>query len=154
MKIVLLYAGKTTEKYLQEGIEIYMERLKHYVNVEVIIFQPSNLPQPDRALGEEQKTIEQKLLPGDFLVVLDENGKEVTSRQLADSIRKWMVQGKSRIVFITGGAYGLARSLKSKANLILSFSKLTFTHQMIRLLLVEQIYRSMTILKNEKYHHD
>jgi 23S rRNA (pseudouridine1915-N3)-methyltransferase len=154
MKVVLIFAGKTSEKYLHEGIEMYLKRLKNYIQVVTVIYPPSKLTQSGKAILEEQKAIEQKLLPGDFIVILDENGEEISSRQFADLFQKWMVRGISRVVFIVGGAFGIADSLKSKGNLVLSLSRLTYTHQMIRLQLVEQIYRAQTIIKNEKYHHD
>lgn len=105
-------------------------------------------------MEEEYKSLSSKLLPGDLTVVLDENGKETTSRQFAGLFTKWMNQGIGRIVFITGGAFGTAEELRKKAGLILSVSRFTLTHQMVRLILVEQIYRALTITRNEAYHHD
>ena len=105
-------------------------------------------------MAEEEKNILSKLRPADFIVVLDENGVEAGSRQLAGKMQKWMELGKSRIVFVVGGAYGISPSLKKRSDYLLSLSKLTFTHQMVRLILAEQLYRAMTIIKNEKYHHD
>ena len=95
-----------------------------------------------------------KIQPRDFIVLLDERGKELTSRQLAAFIEKQMVAGTNRLLMITGGAYGVSDEVKQKVHYTLSASKFTFTHQMIRLLLTEQVYRAMTILKNESYHHD
>ena len=112
---------------------------------------PANCREPTSEPFSSRTTM--KLLPGDFIVVLDESGSEVGSRQLAGMFQKWMVNGIGRVVFIIGGPFGISPALKQKANLILSVSKFTFTHQMVRLILVEQIYRAMTIIKNESYHH-
>lgn len=131
-----------------------MTRLSRYATVTVDVVKASTIRDIRKAMEEEEKNILARLLPGDYLVILDEKGSEMTSRQLAGKVQKWMAEGKNRIVFIIGGAFGIAPSLKVKADYKLSLSLLTFTHQMIRLLLVEQLYRAMTILRNEKYHHD
>ncbi len=154
MKLHLVFVGKTTEKYLLEGMDDFMTRLSRYATVTVDVVKASTIRDIRKAMEEEEKNILARLLPGDYLVILDEKGSEMTSRQLAGKVQKWMAEGKNRIVFIIGGAFGIAPSLKVKADYKLSLSLLTFTHQMIRLLLVEQLYRAMTILRNEKYHHD
>ena len=154
MKILLLLVGKTSEIYLKEGIEVYLKRLTNYLSLSQVVLALSFAKDKRIAIEEESKTIQSKLLPGDFIIVLDENGSEVSSRQFAVMFQKWMVQGIGRVVFIIGGPFGISTDLKRKANLILSLSKFTFTHQMVRLVLVEQIYRAMTIIKNESYHHD
>ena len=153
MKILLLLVGKTSEVYLKEGIEVYLKRLTNYISLSQGVLALSPAKDKRIAIEEESKSIQSKLLPGDFIVVLDENGSEVGSRQLAGMFQKWMVNGIGRVVFIIGGPFGISPALKQKANLILSVSKFTFTHQMVRLILVEQIYRAMTIIKNESYHH-
>lgn len=154
MKFLIVNVGKTTEEYLKEGIGIYMKRLLNYVAASEIIIPPSKSKENKKAMDDEAVQIMLKILPGDFIVVLDEKGVEKTSRQLASLFDKWMVQGINRVVFITGGAFGVSPKLKEKASLIFSLSKLTFTHQMVRLLLMEQLYRAMTITRNEGYHHD
>lgn len=153
MKILLLLVGKTSEAYLKEGIEVYLKRLTNYISLSQGVLALSSAKDKRIAIEEESKSIQSKLLPGDFIVVLDESGSEVGSRQLAGMFQKWMVNGIGRVVFIIGGPFGISPALKQKANLILSVSKFTFTHQMVRLILVEQIYRAMTIIKNESYHH-
>ena len=153
MKILLLLVGKTSEAYLKEGIEVYLKRLTNYISLSQGVLALSPAKDKRIAIEDESKSIQSKLLPGDFIVVLDENGSEVGSRQLAGMFQKWMVNGIGRVVFIIGGPFGISPTLKQKANLILSVSKFTFTHQMVRLILVEQIYRAMTIIKNESYHH-
>ena len=154
MKILLLLVGKTSEAYLKEGIDVYLKRLSNYVSISVNVLSVSSAKDKSKSIEEESKSIQSKLLPGDFLVVLYEAGKEIGSRQLAELFQKWMVQGIGRVVFVIGGPFGIASGIKQRANLILSVSKFTFTHQMVRLILVEQIYRAMTIIKNESYHHD
>ena len=155
MKIELFYTGKTTESFLKEGIEEYLKRLKHYVPVTEVIIEPSRFSKPDfkKAAEEESERMLKKIKPADFVVLLDERGKSLGSEELSAVLEKHQLAGLGKMIFITGGAYGLGQAIKQRANLLLSFSKFTFTHQMIRLLLVEQIYRAMTILKNEKYHH-
>jgi len=154
MKILILMVGKTSESYLKEGTDIFLKRLVNYISVSTEIIALSSIKDKRKAIEEESKSVKLKLLPTDFLVILDENGKNVTSRQLSDLFSNWMVRGISRVVFVIGGPYGLSEELKEKANYLLSVSKFTFTHQMVRLILFEQIYRAMTIIKNESYHHD
>jgi 23S rRNA (pseudouridine1915-N3)-methyltransferase len=154
MKLLLLFVGKTTEPYLREGIDIYKKRLPNYISVSTIEVPVSTSKEKNKSLTEESKNIQSKLLPGDFLVILDENGTQLGSRQLATLLQKWMIQSIQRVVFIVGGPYGISEALKKQAKYSLSLSKFTFTHQMVRLILVEQLYRAMTIIKNEGYHHD
>ena len=154
MKVVLFFVGKTSEEYLKEGIDVYLKRIPHYMPVEVKVVTASSHRDRKRAMEEESLTIREKLLPGDHIVVLDENGKEITSRQLAVHFEKWMNMGISRVVFITGGAFGTDEELRKMAHMVLSVSKFTLTHQMVRLILTEQIYRALTIIRNEGYHHD
>ena len=154
MKLLILMVGKTSEPYIKAGTDVFLKRLTNYIPVTVGIINISSFKDKKKAVEEESKNIQSKLLKGDFLVVLDENGNEIGSRQLSDLIMKWMVQGIGRVVLVIGGPFGLSPELKVKANFLLSVSKFTFTHQMVRLILVEQLYRAMTILKNEGYHHD
>jgi 23S rRNA (pseudouridine1915-N3)-methyltransferase len=152
MKIELLFVGKTSERFLTEGIEIYSEKLKHYLQVEIIIIPPSKAKA--RSKGEESEAILRRINPGDYVVLLDESGDQLSSVDLSKQIQKWMNQSFKKIVIITGGAYGVDQSLLKRADFLWSFSQLTFTHQMIRLVLLEQLYRAMTIIKGESYHHD
>ena len=154
MKILVLLVGKTTENYLKEGVDLYLKRISNYVSLSVVVLSLSSEKDRKKSIDEEGRNIESKLLPGDFIVVLDEAGTEIVSRRLAELFQKWMVQGIGRVVFVIGGPFGVSSGLKQRANLVLSVSKFTFTHQMVRLILVEQIYRAMTIIKNERYHHD
>ena len=149
MKIEFIFIGKTTEPYLNEGITTYLKRLVNYLTIPA-----SSSRLREKIIEEESRAILSKIQPRDFIVLLDERGKELTSRQLAAFIEKQMVAGTNRLLMITGGAYGVSDEVKQKVHYTLSASKFTFTHQMIRLLLTEQVYRAMTILKNESYHHD
>ncbi len=154
MKIEFIFIGKTTEKYLIEGIQVYFKRLQNYVQSDILILAASAYKTREKIIEEESKLILSKIAARDYIVLLDERGKQFTSRNFATFMEKQMLAGTNRLLFITGGAYGVSDELKSKAHFVLSASDLTFTHQMIRLLLIEQVYRGMTILKNESYHHD
>lgn len=154
VKIEFIFIGKTTESYLNEGIYTYLKRLVNYLPAEILTLQSSTSKIREKIIEEESKLIISKIQPRDYLVLLDEKGKEFTSRELAAFIEKQMLAGTNRILLITGGAYGVSDELKKKVHFTLSASKFTFTHQMIRLLLTEQVYRAMTILRNESYHHD
>ncbi len=157
VKVLFLVIGKTDESYLDEGITKYMERLVHYIPFEMKV-----LPDVRRNKGispDQQKKMEGTLLmqqfqPGDEVVLLDEKGKHFSSRDFASVIDKKMVAGIKRIVVVVGGPYGFSSDIYERANSKLSLSAMTFSHQMVRLLFVEQLYRAMTILKGEPYHHD
>ena len=157
MKIILLAIGKTGEKYINEGIGQYIKRLSHYVPFEFKI-----LPDVKTTKGisrDRQKNIEGVMFqsviqPGDVVVLLDERGREYTSREFANYLDRKMVTVAKNIVFIIGGPYGFSQEMYDRANEKLSLSKMTFSHEMIRLFFVEQIYRAMTILRGEPYHHD
>jgi 23S rRNA (pseudouridine1915-N3)-methyltransferase len=154
LKLLIIFVGKTTEEYLVAGIDGYCRRLKNYLNVAVETVKAATAKDRSRALQEEEKNILSRILPGDYLVLLDERGAALSSRELSGEFARWMNQGRGRVVFITGGAFGVSEELRKKSNFQFSLSRLTFTHQMVRLILVEQVYRAMTILKNEGYHHD
>ena len=157
MKITLLAIGKTNTKYLQEGIEQYIKRLSHYIPFEFKI-----LPDVKTTKGltqEKQKEMEGQMFLnciqlGDVVVLLDEKGKEMTSREFSVYLDKKMVTVAKNLIFVIGGPYGFSQEMYNRANEKLSLSKMTFSHEMIRLFFVEQIYRAMTILKGEPYHHD
>ena len=156
MKILLLAIGKTDEDYLANGIRKYVDRIVHYAP-----FEMKELPDPRnrKTLSEEQqKSAESTLIlnqlqPSDHVVLLDENGKQFTSVNFAESLEKPMVSGVKRLVFVIGGPYGFAPEVYARANAKLSLSPMTFSHQMVRLIFVEQLYRAFTILKGEPYHH-
>jgi 23S rRNA (pseudouridine1915-N3)-methyltransferase len=157
MKITLLAIGKTNTKYLQEGVEQYIKRLSHYIPFEFKI-----LPDVKTTKGltqEKQKEMEGQMFlnciqSGDVVVLLDEKGKEMTSREFSVYLDKKMVTVAKNLIFVIGGPYGFSQEMYNRANEKLSLSKMTFSHEMIRLFFIEQIYRAMTILKGEPYHHD
>ncbi len=156
MKIELWQVGKTSFAYLQDGIDIYQKRLKHYIS-----FQSEIIPDIKNAKNlskiqiknKEGDAILKKLKPNDTLVLLDENGKTFDSIQFSQYLEKSMQQSHKRIIFVVGGAYGFSEEMYQRANQKISLSKMTFSHQMVRLFFVEQLYRAMTILKGEPYHH-
>lgn len=156
MKVKFLVVGKTAFDYLKVGEEIYQDRLKHYCSFERIEVQdvknPKNLSK-DEIKRKEASSILAKLSPNDFLVLLDENGKELSSVELANWIEKRNLLPQN-IVFLIGGAYGFDSSLYERMNLKLALSKMTFSHQMVRIIFLEQLYRAFTITKGEPYHHE
>lgn len=157
MKIKLLAIGKTDDKNLQTLIETYQNRLKHYINfqLEVIpdIKNVKNLSQQQQK-EKEGELILKKLAPTDQLVLLDEKGKEFRSIEFSSFLQKKMNSGIKQLVFVIGGPYGFSETVYKKAQGKISLSKMTFSHQMIRLIFVEQLYRAFTILKREPYHHE
>jgi 23S rRNA (pseudouridine1915-N3)-methyltransferase len=156
MKITLLVIGKTEDQYLKDGIAKYLKRLSHYISFALV-----ELPElkGTKHLSEaQQKTAEAELVlrnirSSDHLVLLDERGKEFTSMEFSAFIEKKMVGNVQHLVFIVGGPYGFDKKVHDRADGLLSLSKLTFSHQMVRLFFVEQVYRAFTIMKNEPYHH-
>lgn len=150
MKFQIIFVGKTEDEFISVGIERYLSKLNHYVKSEIISVNRGGLKS---AIALEEKKILNKLNSSDYVVLLDEKGKLLSSVQLSSHIQKWMNQSFKRIVFITGGAFGVSEDIKKRANFIWSVSPLTFTHQMIRVILTEQLYRAMTILNGESYHH-
>ncbi len=157
MKILLLVVGKTVESYFAQGIAEYSKRLTHYVPFELSVIP--ELRNTKSLSTEQQKEREADLLlkafqPGDYIVLLDEHGKEFTSMQFASYLEKKMANVNKRLVFVVGGPYGFSPRIYDVAQEKISLSKMTYSHQMIRLIFVEQLYRAMTILNNEPYHHE
>jgi 23S rRNA (pseudouridine1915-N3)-methyltransferase len=156
MKICFLVIGKTDEAYLQKGLEIFLKRIPHYILFEMKIIQDVKNA---RNLSEEQQKekegelILQQILPSDEIFLLDEQGMEVSSVDFARFLEKKMLSGTKRLVFVIGGPYGFSANVYSKATGKISLSKMTFSHQMVRLIFAEQLYRAFTILKGEPYHH-
>ena len=157
MKITLLVIGKTDAAYLREGMNEYVKRLKHYINFEIeVIPDIKKLKARSVELQKEQEgeLILSKILPGKELHLFDENGKMFSSREFAGFLEKKMLSGLKELVLVIGGPYGFSSKVYENAASKISLSPLTFSHQMVRLLCVEQIYRAFTILKGEPYHHD
>jgi 23S rRNA (pseudouridine1915-N3)-methyltransferase len=157
MNITLLVIGKTDAAYLKEGLNEYLKRLKHYVNfnIEVIpdIKKAKNLGVENQKKKEGELILNKKGV-GKEIHLFDENGKTFSSRELAAFIERKMVSGLKELVFVIGGPYGFSDEVYKNASSKISLSRLTFSHQMVRLLCAEQIYRAFTILKGEPYHHD
>jgi 23S rRNA (pseudouridine1915-N3)-methyltransferase len=156
MKITFITVGKTEDAYLKDGIEKYIKRLKHYTKLEMV-----DIPElkNTKALTEEQQKskeaelILKKITVQDHVILLDENGMEFTSVQFANYINKRSVSSSANLVFVVGGPYGFDQSVYQRANDKISLSRMTFSHQMVRLFFVEQLYRAYSIIKGEPYHH-
>jgi 23S rRNA (pseudouridine1915-N3)-methyltransferase len=155
MKIELWAVGKTSEPYLEAGMAIFEKRLKNYLPVQWQFLPDAKIKTPDARIvkKEEGEKILAKLQPDDYLVLLDENGRSLSSVELANWLEKRLNQSPRRLVFLIGGAYGFSDAVYARAQEQLALSKLTFSHQMVRLFLLEQLYRAFTILKNEPYHN-
>lgn len=156
MKITLLAIGKTDQKNLQNLIEDYEKRLSHYVNFnfEIIpdIKNAKNLSEAQQKIAEGEEILKYIEL-SDTLVLLDENEKHYTSVAFSNFLQKKMNSGLKNLVFVIGGPYGFSDALYEKAQNKMALSSMTFSHQMVRLFFVEQLYRGFTILRNEPYHH-
>lgn len=156
MKITLLVVGKTTDTHIELLIQEYQKRLTHYIPFVLQIIP--ELKNTKSITPEQQKQAEGELIlraitPNTDLVLLDEHGKEFRSVEFADYVQKRMSSGRD-VVFVVGGPYGFSEGVYQRANGKISLSKMTFSHQMVRLFFVEQLYRAMTILRGEPYHHE
>lgn len=157
MKILLLVVGKIDEDYIFDGVDKYRNRLKHYIGFEyeeIPDLKNRKALSKDQQKKKEADLIFSTLKMGDKVVLLDEKGKSFGSVEFSKYLQKKMNSGIKRLVFIVGGPYGFNTSIYDKCQDKLSMSKMTFSHQMVRLFLCEQLYRAMTILKNEPYHHE
>lgn len=157
MKILCWFIGKTADKYLQTGTDIYAKRLRHYLPLDVEVLP--DIKQAGKLSAEQLRQREGELVlsrlrPDDGLVLLDERGEQFSSVELAQWFDRQLQQPYRRLVFLVGGAYGFDTAIYQRANASWSLSKLTFSHQMVRLFLLEQLYRAMTILRNEPYHNE
>lgn len=157
MKVKLIYVGKTSKKFLEDGEKEYTKRLKRYVPFETV--ELSDIKNAKKRSEDEIKNLEAEAIlknikPNDVVILLDENGKEMTSLKFSKYIQKQFSSGSQGLVFIIGGPYGFSDSVYQRANDKLALSKLTFSHQMIRMFFIEQLYRALTILKGEPYHHE
>jgi 23S rRNA (pseudouridine1915-N3)-methyltransferase len=157
MKIVLIVVGKTFQQFILEGFADYYARLKHYLPFEMeIITEPKTMK---NVSIEQQKEREGVLIiksfqAGDYIILLDEHGKTFTSAGFASFIDKRMQTGIKRLVFVIGGAFGFSQQVYCAADDKIALSSMTFSHQLVRLVFVEQLYRAMTIISRERYHHD
>ncbi len=146
MKIVIIAVGKTSTGYVACGVEEFL--------IVIPDVKSSKALSEDAQKQQEGRSIIAALQPGDIVTLLDERGKELTSREFSSMIERRMVQGIKRLVFVIGGPYGFSNEVYERADSKLSLSRMTFTHEMVRLFFMEQIYRAMTIMRGEPYHHD
>jgi 23S rRNA (pseudouridine1915-N3)-methyltransferase len=153
MKIKLLVIGKTTPEYLKDGIAEYEKRLVHYTGFSIEMLPDVKKAPIDKLKELEAEAFLKKITNRDFVVLLDENGKLFSSEKFAGQFEKWMNGQITQVVFIIGGAFGFGKALYDRANLQIALSEMTFSHQMVRLIFVEQLYRAFTIIKGEPYHH-
>lgn len=157
MKITFIVIGKTNQSALIQLIDDYQRRLKHYTNFESLTIlelkNSKNISEKEQKDKEGELIIKQ-LEQGDEVILLDEKGKEYTSVAFSEFIAKKMMSSNKRMVFVVGGPYGFSENVYARANGLISLSAMTFSHQMIRLIFVEQLYRAFTILKGEPYHHE
>jgi 23S rRNA (pseudouridine1915-N3)-methyltransferase len=157
MKIALLQTGKTSERYLTEGTKIFEERIQKYSAFEIItipdIKRTHKLPEGEQKIKEGEQIL-RFFRNDDYIVILDGKGKEFTTAEFSAWLEKKFMLQKKRIVFVVGGAWGLSDEVLKKADMRLSLSRLTFSHQMVRLLFLEQLYRAFTVIKGEPYHHE
>lgn len=157
MEILLLNVGKTSFQWIDEGISVYEKRLKKYIK-----FSLKSIPDiksgknitPDLQKEMEGKVLMNVILPTDYVILLDERGEQLTSLKFASQLEKLLSLSHKRIVFIIGGPYGFSKLLYDRKDKMISLSSMTFTHEMIKLFFVEQVYRAFTILNGEPYHHE
>ncbi|MFM8431291.1 MAG: 23S rRNA (pseudouridine(1915)-N(3))-methyltransferase RlmH [Bacteroidota bacterium] len=154
MNIAIIVVGKTAPEWVATGFKDYLKRLAHYSTIDLRIVPPAgNLP-ATQAMEKEGVSILSKIGSRDRMILLDEHGEGMSSVQFAGFIEKAQLNSVSSLVFVTGGAYGVSKAVRERADKTVSFARFTFTHQMIRLLLAEQLYRAFTIIKGQKYHND
>lgn len=156
MVVELIVVGRTTSAYLVTGIEEYLKRLKHYVRFSITVIPELRNAKNMREIQikeAEGELILGNIVQSDKVVLLDDKGRQPTSEQMSDWLQGIMNRGTRRLIFVVGGAYGFSDAVYNRADEKLSLSSLTFSHQMVRLIFVEQLYRSFTILNNEPYHH-
>ncbi|MDL2228056.1 23S rRNA (pseudouridine(1915)-N(3))-methyltransferase RlmH [Bacteroidales bacterium OttesenSCG-928-K03] len=156
MKITLLLCGKTSEKWISEGMNIYSKRIKNYISFEEKIIpdlKNSSKLSVNEIKSKEGEQILNEIDTSDFLILLDENGNEFSSISFANELQKQMNSGRKRVVFLIGGPYGFSQEVYKRANMKISLSQMTFSHQIVRVIFLEQLYRAFSILNNEPYHH-
>lgn len=157
MEIELLTIGKTTIRFVEDGIAEYSKRLKHYIPYSIKslpdVKNASKMDQAKQKEAEGEKILD-AISNSDFVVLLDERGKQYSSIEFSAFLEKQMISGRRKVVFVVGGPYGFSQPVYDRANSLLSLSKMTFNHEMVRLFFTEQIYRAMTILRGEPYHHE
>jgi 23S rRNA (pseudouridine1915-N3)-methyltransferase len=157
MKVALVLVGKTVNKHFVELIDEYAGRVKHYIGFDIIAIpelKNTKSLSADQQKQQEGELILKQMQAGDHVVLLDEHGKEFRSVEFSSYMEQKMQTVNKRLVFVIGGPYGFSPDVYAKANEKISLSKMTFSHQMVRLIFVEQLYRAMTIIRGEPYHHE
>lgn len=157
MEISLVAIGRTVNEYIKLGLEDYLKRLRRYVTYSIIYLPDLKVSKsiPIEVQKEKEgELILKEISSADFCILLDESGKEYSSKEFADLLQKTLANGRKRVLFVTGGPYGFSKSVYDRADKMVSLSRMTFTHEMARLIFTEQVYRAMTILRGEPYHHD
>ena len=144
--------GKIKENYISKGIDEYLKRLNGYQKIEIVELKEGNNIDITKTIKTEGEDILSKINSDDFVITLEIEGKMISSVELAEKIQNLLTYGKTKIDFIIGGSWGLSDEVKKRSNYALSFSKFTFPHQLMRLVLIEQIYRAFTIINNKEYH--
>lgn len=152
MNISLICTGKTSEKYVSEGMRIYIARLSHYCKFNLVEVE-SGKGDESQIRKKESESILKRVGEKDVLALLDEKGKEFSSVEFAKTVSHYQNISTKNLVFVIGGAYGFSDEVYKRANLKMALSKMTFPHQLVRIIFLEQLYRAFTILKGEKYHH-
>jgi 23S rRNA (pseudouridine1915-N3)-methyltransferase len=156
MKITFLLSGKTKKGFVDEGMKMYAERIKHYVPFRIVELPELKLPgKADESIIREKEAdkILMSLSPSDTVILLDERGKMLSSVEMADFIEKKSAGSVKDLFFVAGGAFGFSKRIYDRSNGMISLSKMTFSHQIIRIIFLEQLYRAFTIIRNEPYHH-
>jgi 23S rRNA (pseudouridine1915-N3)-methyltransferase len=157
MKIALLQTGKTTDKHISELVDLYSNRIKKYTGFEIItlpdVKNTKNMPVQEQKTKEATKII-QSVTDDDYIILLDERGNELRTLEFSGTLEKMFFLPKKRIVFIIGGPWGFSEDVYRRADYKMSLSKMTYPHQLVRLLFLEQLYRVFTIIKGEPYHHE
>lgn len=152
MTITLICTGKTAEQYVHEGMRVYIERLKHYCKLQIRYIEQGRGTEIEICKREEA-TLLKEVSDKDYVILMDENGKELTSLEFAGFLAEHRNRATKHLVFVIGGAYGFSAAIYRRANARIALSKMTFPHQLVRIIFLEQLYRAFTILKGEKYHH-
>jgi 23S rRNA (pseudouridine1915-N3)-methyltransferase len=155
LKLKFIMVDKTRAQFLKEGEDFYLDRIKRYTQMEWIEVRPTRLTKgisDEEVKRAESQAILQKVLPGDFLIALDKSGKQYDSEGLAEWLQKLSVDVRGSVTFTIGGPVGLSDEVTQKAGSVMSLSKMTLTHEMSRVIMLEQVYRAFTIMKGEKYH--
>ncbi|MFM2306406.1 MAG: hypothetical protein RLZZ367_1075 [Bacteroidota bacterium] len=156
MKLTLIVTGKTASAEIKAICDDYRKRINRYAKFEEIVLDNSSIKAPDtqKIKEKEGELILKKLVPGDYLILLDDKGKDYTSVQFSKYLEGLFNQSVKNVCFVVGGAYGFSDEVYQRANAKLSLSKMTFSHQIVRAIFAEQLYRAFTIMRNEPYHHE